>query len=420
MGMVSFALLAACDGGPAGLGPDGPATPPGNLVRVELTPVVAMAGEPFLLAFTLEDVTEPSLEVELQQLAGGQILVDGVPLLAGARFQVYDDGSHGDAAAADGIFSRGGLTLPVGPHGIEAAFFFSAHFFHGDGEESFGDDVQLTFRSVDTALVGVPPVAAVAPEVAATSHAAFLTHPLAGQLDSVRPLTRAYYEHFPDDRDVLMVLRAGAHATLNSGTAWTVEPWAVGIGLQSFPRDPSWGSPRGLRKVVDLKRAIWARGDDPDGAFCLAIHELTHQWAAFTGHPLSSSDPHWRYSVLDRDASGLGFGGVCRFNDLEMYLAGWLPPDSVTAPLTADGMTIADLIADLGPRYPAEGKRDLTLGLIVVTETPLAPAEMAYFDRVIREFTAPSTPIGGLTWREATNGRSTFDPLLPSPAPASR
>jgi hypothetical protein len=100
-----------------------------------------------------------------------------------------------------------------------------------------------------------------------------------------------------------------------------------------------------------------------------------------------------------------------------MYLAGWLPPDSVTAPLSAEGMTIDDLIADLGPRFPANGQERLTLGLLVVAERALSPTEMAYFDRIIREFSAPTSTLGGLTWTEATNGKSILDPALPPAAP---
>jgi len=413
--LVAVGLLtASCDGGGTMAGPTPPADAPGALARVHLTPVVAATGEAFLVEFVLEKVAADSVEVELFLQAGRDLLLDGTPLSTLGRFGVYDDGSHGDRTAGDGTFSRDGLTLPVGPHGLESAFFDQA-WFVGTGI-SFLENVQLTFRSIDIDVAGLPPHSIVAPDFATTPHASFLTHPLAVDLDSVRPLTRAYYAHLPDDRDVLMVLRAAPHVASNSGTAYLVEPWAEGIGQGPRLHDPSWGSERRLHAVVDLKRAIWVRGENPEGAFCLAIHELTHQWAAFTGPPLADRSGHWNDSVLARDDSGLGMDGVCRFNDLEMYLAGWLTPDSIIAPLSAEGLMIEDLIADLGQRFPSEGQERLALGLLVATEQALSPTEMAYFDRIIREFSAPTTALGGLTWMEATHGRSTLDPALPPAA----
>jgi hypothetical protein len=137
------------------------------------------------------------------------------------------------------------------------------------------------------------------------------------------------------------------------------------------------------------------------------------------GLGLTTSDGHWS-GELDRDRSAFGVDGHCLHNDLELYLAGLLPPDSVTRPLSSGGTTIADVIAAHGARTPpaGEARSDFTAGLLVVTPSPLTDAGLAYFERVARGFGALDDPLG-TGWFGAMGGRSTLDLRLPRPGTAA-
>ncbi len=143
------------------------------------------------------------------------------------------------------------------------------------------------------------------------------------------------------------------------------------------------------------------------GNFCLWNHELAHQWLAFTGSPLSDGF-HWQPGRLDRATSVLGDASGCLFNDLELYLAGLLPADSVASPLTGDGYSMEELVAALGPREPslAEAPRDFTVGFIRVVTEPPTDHEMAYFHHLVGEYAAHRRTALGPNWWESTGARS--------------
>jgi hypothetical protein len=129
------------------------------------------------------------------------------------------------------------------------------------------------------------------------------------------------------------------------------------------------------------------------------------------------------YQRIDRPTSVLGVADEVdgRMNDLELYLAGFLPADSVTTPLTRDGYTLADVIRVIGDRDRglSQTRRQFTIGFIVVGAAPLADAELAFFHHVAAEYVATESPLG-LTWHQATGRRSTLDGVLPRPqAPPS-
>ena len=93
--------------------------------------------------------------------------------------RLYDDGSHGDLVAADGVFSRGGITA-VGPlthdagthQRLNSRLFF---FEQKPGQVSWGT---LTMESgigvVDRSQRGAAPVVTLGPNLTTTSHALFL------------------------------------------------------------------------------------------------------------------------------------------------------------------------------------------------------------------------------------------------------
>jgi len=414
--LVAVTLLLGCGSEPTSPPPDNGSP---ILRGLRLEPLVVTPGESFHLELDVDRASGAVLDVQFLSSFGSPLLVDGVPFddTLPRTFSVYDDGTHGDAHAGDDVFTTDALTVPPGPMGMGSAQELSVRF--RDAPSPHEQGVVLSLRSVDPARVAAPATVDLAPDVRASARVVSLIRDdpqVFGNEDELARIVRRFYEIFPDDRNILLVARPSRMGTGTVGLAYEIRPWASGIG--STTTRPAFGSGGSLHIVVEAGGNMWLPQPPVEGSFCLVIHELTHQWAAHTGPPLSGSTGHWNFDALARDSSGFGRGGVCQFNDLELYLAGWLPPDSVTAPLTATGYTMTNLLSIFGPRFPAEGVRDLKAGLIVVSDRFLTPMEFAYFDRVAQEVARPTSLLGH-TWTEATGGRSTLDVILPPPLTGS-
>ncbi|MGH7333783.1 MAG: hypothetical protein ACREKS_13785 [Candidatus Rokuibacteriota bacterium] len=194
-----------------------------------------------------------------------------------------------------------------------------------------------------------------------------------------------------------------------------------GLGLPLFDNRATYGSAARLQGIIHFPIA---------GLFDLAekaaVHELGHRWMSFLDNPVVLAGvPHWPISDIAYGIMGFSIpptqqggefpyalvaqsGGSYRlecvprateYNDLELYLMGLLPADSVgphavfsnqdqLGALACNGtlqgpvqtLTIADVIAANGARPPA-ARRDLTLATIVLSQGRLLTAdEIAFFD----------------------------------------
>jgi hypothetical protein len=187
-----------------------------------------------------------------------------------------------------------------------------------------------------------------------------------------------------------------------------VGPVAAGLGVPIFYSD-SFGSGGSLKLVVQLSQEGFSTQTPSPQAFCLITHEILHRWAAYTGAPLASAS-HWTNGALARTTSGFGTAAGCVLNDLELYLAGLLPLDSVADPLGQAGYRRQDLIASFGPRLPAwpDAQKDYTIGFVIAVNGTPDAAAMAYFHAVANAYSSDSTSLGW-TWRSATGHRSTLN-----------
>jgi hypothetical protein len=167
-----------------------------------------------------------------------------------------------------------------------------------------------------------------------------------------------------------------------------------------------------LIRAVLLYVEPWRDEAPWEGKFCLATHEIAHAWGAFLPLGLSASG-HWTQNFV-RTRSAFGVGGECVFNDLELYLAGLVPADSVPNPLTASGTTLANVIEREGRRIPQwpETQHDFTAATLVSVRAPLSRVEMTFLDVLAREYGANESAFG-LTFYGATGGRATLDTRLP-------
>ncbi len=83
----------------------------------------------------------------------------------------------------------------------------------------------------------------------------------------------------------------------------------------------------------------------------------------------------------------------------------------MTGTLTAQGMTIADVIEAHGPRSPQWDPEVHNIGFIIITDKLLADHEIAYFHDIAEETTKPESALG-LTFEGATRGRIVLDGTL--------
>jgi len=415
----SIALLTGLACGQETSAPS-PKPPPLGSAQIRLTPVVARPGEPFTLSLRVAGAQGPTIIATPTDAPGG---APRTMLLQQSGRSVeslilYDDGSHGDAQSGDGWYTTTGLTLPVGPTGIAVEMISSLTVGQPASPlDSIFLSLRIGFRAMDPARIPIPAVISLATNARATSRVVSLAMP------PVREPTQAtldvvlerYFELLPDDRDFLVVEFPPSAATATD--AWWAQSLVMrnnipGIGLpirqfRSF-------SSRARLQVAVLVAAMAYNTLGPPGGFCLLNHELAHRWMAYTNDRLSVSG-HWIYDRVNRPTSVLGDSLGCLMNDLELYLAGFLPADSITTPLTSDGYALADVIQVLGPRGygPGEAERKFTIGFIVVDATTLADEELAFFHHVATEYVAAESDLGR-TWFVATGGRSTLDGILPT------
>ena len=270
------------------------------------------------------------------------------------------------------------------------------------------------------------PITNLASGVKATSHVLNI------RIDSVSAnppvpasILKQAYKYLKDDYDFLFVVEAvnGFPNVLST----LMRNDVAGIGLANYDQGNVYGSAARLQAVVDF------RSDNLfDPASILAMHELARRWANYMRAPvLQNSAPNWpisdlAYGILgfshpEIKAVGLAFpyqlepqgngnfiarkvASATEFNDLELYLMGLLPADSVgphfvfrnqlqLAQVRADGtllgpidtVRVSDIVAQEGPRSPAypSAPRSFTVGTIVLSRGRLLTnTELWYFDYV--------------------------------------
>lgn len=279
----------------------------------------------------------------------------------------------------------------------------------------------------------------------------------AGQ-STLQAIVGEFYRHFGDDYDFVAVVHALPIFPANRNFR-LVRNETQGLGLGIVDYGAYWGSPARLQGVIQYP--ITGYFDLGETA---AVHEVGHRWINFCAlAPLASGIPHWPIGTQARGVMGFslvgGVGGqfnyaltlqpngnwrmttapaLKEYTDLDLYLMGFLPPDSVgtnfvfsdpnqprcngcEGPVTY--FTVDDVIAAQGPRVPDfnSAQRSFRLATIVATRDRLLNAdEMAFFDFFAARGQA-SVPLpftsglsSGVTkpFRVATGGRGTWRTAL--------
>ena len=246
----------------------------------------------------------------------------------------------------------------------------------------------------------------------------------------------SFYEHFEDEFDFLMFVALNRVSLGTSNAAWytAVTNDVQGIGSAIISESDRWGSAGKLQGVI-LFTAVHE--------FSLASHELMHRWGAYILPGEVSDGSHWlgisdAYGVLGWDVA-VPFDEIVEigentysatsppaveslaqtFGPLELYLAGFIPPEEVpefwVAPdaewvewfrtFTTSEIrryTIDDVIAAHGKRVPeaAAAQREFRAAtILLITEDH--PASKDIVDVLSRD-------VASYSFHQETGGRASI------------
>ena len=230
-----------------------------------------------------------------------------------------------------------------------------------------------------------------------------------------------FYEFFADEFDFVAVVHQVN--TITNRSYRSLRNDTLGIGISIFDNAAALGSQNRLLGTINYPVEFFF-----DLAEKGSLHEIAHRWINFLDHPLLSPGiPHWPvgdigYGIIGVSIGGSSVGGdfpwelveqpngdvlvqqrepATEFNDLELYLMGLLPANSVGEHFVLPGVqqvghgqiipgpverfTIDDIVAVQGPRVPSagEGQTRFRVATIVLSNQRLLTAsEMAFFDHM--------------------------------------
>jgi hypothetical protein len=285
------------------------------------------------------------------------------------------------------------------------------------------------FVNVDDATFADVPVLPSAPDMRCAPHIVNLQVPAEDPAelwqaldDEEQSLLTRFYEVFGDDYDFVNLIFLHPNLVANRGH-FGVKNVVLGIGLPVFDNTASYGSAGALQGITKFPLDTLFDLAEP-----AALHELGHQWINFlTPHPLlGEGSPHWPPSQVALGLMGFTIpgtpdseGGTFTFDfvpqggnfytlvkaaplgiytNLDLYLMGLVgaasvptyvvldPPDQALiedSTVTGTVVSIADVIAAVGPRVPAvaAAPKHFRMATIVVTRTGfLTNRQLAFFD----------------------------------------
>ena len=253
-----------------------------------------------------------------------------------------------------------------------------------------------------------------------------------------------FYEYFNDEFDFLMFLPSLSDTQLDSkaypGAFYRhVSNDVQGIGRPIFSHASQYGSAGQLQGVVFFAFGWWSNSKHSRFVTELPLHELMHRWANYI---VRTSDPvHWGLSSANGTVGGFdiaklvdlgggrysirdAFKGGGPYSPIELYLAGFIPPEEVPdlwvaedgewifdnegARVKADNgglmftasrvktYTIEDIIAEHGPRVPnhTQSQKDFRAAAILLTNEnyPVHLWALAKLGAAVSWFSYPGYP----------------------------
>ena len=246
----------------------------------------------------------------------------------------------------------------------------------------------------------------------------------------LRYYTACFYQHFEDEFDFLMLLSnlhvdEGVEASGYYGIYNHVKNDVEGIGNRNYTYNDQWGAGEKLQGVIHFPY-YEAIQSGP------SLHELMHRWANYViPSPFGS---HWGFSSANGQLGGFDIdnlvdhgngrysagrfgpnangGNSVPYSPIELYMAGFIPPEEVPDLLVAEEVellefpmfsasgfttyTIEDIIAKHGRRVPdySQAQRDFRAAAILLINEQ-HPATDEILDLVSSEVAWFSQPDGG-------------------------
>jgi hypothetical protein len=408
------------------------------------------------------------------EVATNGATVSRVYIVSPIQTDLYDDGTHGDRIAGDGIYtinevSHNTTSTPLkfgGTHVTRGHFNLKIEKKDATIEEHW---LSIGVVSQEQQF----PVKKVGDGLYATEYAFFIVD-RTGETFGVTdwPLgkircgkeyfgsTQKLYSVFPDMFDFVIVMPA--HTIYDPQTYSENVPYFIrakneikNIGIEQFDNTVQFGS---SGRLMGMIYHSWDYGSILD-------HEIGHAWCADIGRSLSlcwtekSSGNHWnpysdisgqmsaylfntnvQYGAGNLKSNGDGTWRIERdlddnrlYSNLDLYAMGLLPPEEVSPihilvnpdatdyqHVTAervDTYNIEDIInAEGGKRSPAYGKtpKEFNIAFIAVKNKEFTPAEFAFYSLVSKYFASEAQgELSLTTFYTATGGRGKLNPHLP-------
>lgn len=379
------------------------------------------------------------------------------------RVPLYDDGTHGDRVAGDGIhtaiFTTGMIPrlryhdntvdfLPLSIVTRDAAGNATAPAIQGFPQVRLG----VVHRSLSVATTSL------AADVIAAPNAVniVMRNSFNGSADGMKRL----YDFYPDSFDGFAIHYVGATQAQALAGGGAVKSSVQGLNQAIFDNASAYGSAgaltAGVHMFVDIAGEYFGHEFGHTWAFFLSQPGLeltggTLQHAALSTAPgLMAQDrngmlrelPGGDFEVAYPDVSALMANR--KYSDLELYLMGLMPSQAVApayyartpsptsgVPVPRDRLTratIDDVIRVYGQRVPAveQSPKSFRMAFIVLSEVAATPAELALVNRVAEYYASDSdggvADMRGLgivlpprSFKSATWGLGTLITRLPSP-----
>jgi hypothetical protein len=345
-----------------------------------------------------------------------ELVVEG-QALGSEQLDLFDDGTHGDRFAGDGIWSRAGITtkmkirsatgerdwvvflelLVTSGKGSEERFLGvpapgaasgpllqrSQGFYLGVVDASAVVDTKV----IDTALQRTPHLMNIVdPKAAVALKRRFLDANEAGAA-TAPDVFRPVLEKVPGDVDFVSVFPESSARGSLAGQFTGASVEASGIGLTMHAPDATWGSEKGTLKggiILDY------------APFAPLNHEIMHHWGVYLDPSLGFGDgeSHWgvagTYGVLggfdpstfvdNKDGTySLGFFSVSGndwrttpLSPIELYLAGLAAPTEVLPIITMQDATV---VSSTSTAVIVKGtKKTTTIDQIIAKEGARVPS----------------------------------------------
>lgn len=288
---------------------------------------------------------------------------------------MYDDGTHGDRTAGDGIYTLEGITLsaPIRSfEGTHGSYGFGVKIVKNDGTEEINWEPTLGLVSADQYFPAIELSKGLFPREAiyATEYALFIVDPYGdtlgtpnwplGNIKCGRTAFAAFhklYSVFPDVFDFVVIMPSGAIFDPQRDYAENV-PYFVRaknevqhIGISLFDNTARFGSQGRLRGMIYHSFGVgsildheighsWAAdfGQAFDLTYCERCYgnhwnpysDIAGQMAAYifhpevplgSGHLMDNEDGTWRIEREPADNT--------LYSKLDLYLMGLIPPEEV-------------------------------------------------------------------------------------------